>query len=121
MLRQQQSRLGRVAAQGSLRVEELAAPDLALRLPVDDEALFYRPPEVHLAEVPASLELGSDVDSPAAVARDTVWDHAWGLFVLVRRRGLGGDVGRGADESCLDRVPAIVDYERLREAGLACL
>lgn len=99
LLGEDEAGLGGVASLGRLVVKELAVPDLLLRLPVDDEALFDGAAEGHLAKVLALVQLGADRDLAVAVARQAVWDYP-GLVRVVARHEPG-----------LDRVGAIVEHE----------
>ncbi len=101
LLGQDESGLGGVAFLRRLLVEELSVPNLLLRLPVDDEPLLDRSSKLYLAKVLALIQLGADECFPVAVAGDAIWNDA-GLVGLAF-----------GNESSLDRVCAIVEYQCL--------
>lgn len=100
LLGEDKAGLGGVASLGRLVVKELAVPDLFLCFPVDDEALFDRAAEGHLAKVLALVQLGADIDLAVAVARQAVWDYP-GLVRVVARHEPGLDgVGAIVEDEC---------------------
>jgi len=99
MLSQDESRVRGVAFLRRLVVEELAVPNLLLRLPVHNEPLLDRAAKRDLAEVFAFVELGADECFPVAVAGDAVGDDA--RFVVGREARFYG-------------VCAIVNHQRPR-------
>jgi hypothetical protein len=100
LLCQYQSSFRRVALLRCIFVEEFAVPDLFLRLPVHYEALLYRPPEGHLAEISAFLQFGADIRFPVAISGEAIGDDTRGVIGLA-----------AGHKSGLDCIGAIVEHQ----------
>jgi hypothetical protein len=81
--------------------EESVVPYCALQLPADHHASLDGAAQDDVVVIPASVELGADVDLAVLVAPDAVGDR-----VAAVDRGLAGD------EPGLDGPAAVVDDER---------
>ncbi len=77
-------------------------PYCALQLPADHHASLDGAAQDDVVVIPASVELGTDVDLAVLVAADAVGDRVAAV-----------DRGLGADEPSLDGPAPVVDDERV--------